>query len=336
MYLLNKKSGFYLFVSLLLITLIGFNCSKGGDGKTKKLTLKMGHCLDTGHPVHKAMVFMSEKLKEKSGGTITLDIYPSSQLGEEKDMIEQLQMGTLALTKVSSSALEQFIPEMKIFGLPYLFRDYDHKWKVLNSEVGKEVLAAGKKRGLIGLGYYEAGSRSFYTKNKAIHTPDDLKGLKIRVQRSPVAINLLKALGASPTPIAWGELYTALQQGTVDGAENNPPSIISARHYEVCKYYSLDEHAAPMDVILVSQKKWNKYSDENKKIIQEALDESIEYQKKVWEEKVAMDMKTLEEAAVKINKPDKELFIKKVQPMYDEVAKDEMIGPLVEKVKKIL
>ena len=160
MFFPNKKFRFYLFISLLIISLIGLSCSKGGDGKTKKLTLKMGHCLDTGHPVHKAMIFMSEKLKEKSGGTITMDVYPSSQLGEEKDMIEQLQMATLALTKVSSSALEQFIPEMKIFGLPYLFSDYNHKWKVLNSEVGKAVLEAGAKRGLIGLGYYEAGSRS--------------------------------------------------------------------------------------------------------------------------------------------------------------------------------
>jgi len=335
MFNFTKKFGSYLFATLAIISLLGLNCGKSGDGKAKKLTLKMGHCLDTGHPVHKAMILMGEKLNEKSGGRITFDVYPSSQLGEEKDLIEQLQMGTLTLTKVSSSALEQFIPEMKIFGLPYLFRDYEHRWKVLNGEIGRAVLSAGAKRGLIGLGYYEAGSRSFYTKDKPINTPEDLKGMKIRVQRSPVAIDLLKALGASPTPIAWGELYTALQQGTVDGAENNPPSIISAHHYEVCKYYSLDEHASPMDVILASKKKWDTFSEENKKIIQEALDESIEYQKKLWEEKVEADMKTLQDAGVKVNKPDKGTFIKKVQPMYDKIAKDELIGPLVEKVKNV-
>ncbi len=335
MFKITKKYGLYLFAALAIISLLELNCGKGGDGKAKKLTLKMGHCLDTGHPVHKAMIFMGEKLNEKSGGRITLDVYPGSQLGEEKDLIEQLQMGTLTLTKVSSSALEQFFPEMKIFGLPYLFRDYEHKWKVLNGEIGKAVLSAGARRGLIGLGYYEAGSRSFYTKDKPINTPEDLKGMKIRVQRSPVAIDLLKALGASPTPIAWGELYTALQQGTVDGAENNPPSVVSAHHYEVCKYYSLDEHAAPMDVILVSKKKWDTFSEEDKKIIQEALDESVEYQKNLWEERVEECIKILKDAGVKVNKPDKEPFIKKVQPMYDEIAKDELIGPLVEKVKNV-
>lgn len=335
MFITTKKFGSYFFAALVMLFLLGLNCGKSEEGKAKKLTLKMGHCLDTGHPVHKAMIFFGEKLKEKSNSRITLDVYPSAQLGEEKDMIEQLQMGTLALTKVSSSALEQFIPEMKIFGLPYLFRNYEHRWNVLNGEVGKAVLAAGAKRGLIGLGYYEAGNRSFYTKDRPINTSEDLKGMKIRVQRSPVAIDLLKALDASPTPIAWGELYTSLQQGTVDGAENNPPSIVSARHYEVCKYYSLDEHASPMDVILVSRKMWHTFSEEDKKIIQEALDESIEFQKKLWEERVEECMQILKDAGVKVNKPDKESFIKKVQSMYNEIAKDELIGPLVEKVKNV-
>jgi tripartite ATP-independent transporter DctP family solute receptor len=332
---INKRINSYLLVTLAIISPFMVNSVESKGAKAKKLTLKMGHCLDTGHPVHKAMVFMGERLEEKSDGRITLDIYPSSQLGEEKDLIEQLQMGILTLAKVSSSVLEQFIPEMKVYGLPYLFRDYEHKWKVLNGEVGNQVLEAGAKRRLIGLGYYEAGSRSFYTKDKPINTPDDLKGMKIRVQRSPIAIDLLKVLGASPTPIDWGELYTALQQGIVDGAENNSPSIVSARHYEVCKYYSLDEHAAPMDVVLVSKRKWDTFSEEDKRIIKEAFDESVEYQKKLWEEMEEECMKILTEAGMKINVPDKEPFIEKVQPMYDDIKKDELLWPLVEEVREV-
>ena len=179
-------------------------------------------------------------------------IYPSSQLGTEREMVELLQIGSLAMTKVSASPLEGFAPEMKIFSIPYIFRDNEHFWRVLNSDLGNDLLSGVEDFRLKGLGYYDAGSRSFYTNDKPIKTPSDLNGLKIRVLNSPTAVATVRALGGAATPVAWGELYTALQQGVVDGAENNPPSYYLSRHYEIARYYSLDEHTSVPDVMLAS------------------------------------------------------------------------------------
>ena len=211
-----------------------------------------------------------------------LDIYPGGQLGAERDLIELLQIGSLAMTKVSSAPLEAFVPEMKIFGIPYVFRDKDHRWKVVNSDLGKQLLLAGEKYFLRGMCYYDAGSRSFYTIDKPIKTPKDLEKMKIRVMKSITSVKMVKALGGSATPIPWGELYTSLQQGVVDGAENNAPSFYLSRHYEVCKYYSLDEHTAVPDILLMSTVVWNNLSPEEQKLLQAAVDESVDYQKILW------------------------------------------------------
>ncbi|MCH9023577.1 MAG: TRAP transporter substrate-binding protein [Planctomycetes bacterium] len=248
---------------ILTATLTCFSLM-GCPQKSDQTVLKIGHGLNEQHPVHKALVFMGEKLKEKSNGKITLEIFPSEQLGSEREMIEQVQQGFLDMTKTSSSPLESFIPVMGVFSVPYVFRDHEHFWKVLKGPIGSKILQAGKEKNLIGLCYYDSGSRSFYTKDRPIMVPDDLKNpkpLKIRVQESKTSMAMVKALGAAPTPIAWGELYIALQTGIVDGAENNPPSFYTSRHYEVCNHYSLDEHSRVPDVVLISTKTWNKPKD---------------------------------------------------------------------------
>lgn len=204
--------------------------------------IRLGHGLNTGHSVHQGMVFFGEKLQEISGGKFKVQIYPSQQLGTERQCLELLQIGSLDMTKVSAGVLENFSPSIKVFGLPYLFRDKEHAFRVLDGPVGEELLNGTEKYWLKGLGYYDSGSRSFYTIDKPIENPNDLEGLKIRVMESQTAIDMVKSFGGSPTPISWGELYTALQQGVVDGAENNPPSFYLSRHYEVCKYYIIDEH----------------------------------------------------------------------------------------------
>jgi len=296
--------------------------------------LKLAHGLNTEHPVHKAMVFMAEKVAEKSGGTMRVDIYPSEQLGNEKECLEKLQMGALAMTKTSSSPLEAFVDEMKVLGLPYIFRDQDHYWKVLKGPIGKELLAAGESRGLKGLCFYDAGARSFYTVKKPIHSPADLKGLKIRVQQSPVAMDMVKAMGASPTPISWGELYTSLQQGVVDGAENNPPSLYTSKHYEICKYYTLDEHTMPPDVLLISPRWWNRLTDEQKRILQEAVDESVEYQRKLWADFTKESLDAVRAAGVQvIVLEDKTPFREAVQPMLE--AQPEKIKSLVQRIQEV-
>jgi len=293
--------------------------------------LKLAHALDTEHPVHKGMVFMAERVKEKSGGRLQIDIYPSGQLGSERECIEQLQAGALAITKSSSSALEAFIPKMKVLGLPYLFRDSEHYWNVLLGPIGKEFLAAGEDVGLKGLCFYDAGARSFYTKDKPIETPADLKGMKIRVQKSEMAIKMVEAMGCAATPIDWGELYTSLQQGVVDGAENNPPSFYSSMHYEVCKYYILEEHTRCPDVLLINASVWNNLSPEFQNILQEATDESVAFQRELWAKKEKECLEAVAQAGVKISHPDKAPFKEATRSVWDEFNGTE-IGDIAKRI----
>src|SRR5688572_20402246 len=297
--------------------------------------IKLAHGLDPQHSVHKGMVFLGEKLAQKSGGTMRVDVYSSGQLGSERECLELVQIGGLAMTKVSASVLEGFAPEFKVFGLPYLFRDDAHKTAVLAGPIGKEILAAPESKFMRGLCYYDSGSRSFYTKTRPVRTPDDLKGLKIRVQESPMAFALIRAFGASATPISFGELYTALQQGVVDGAENNPPSFHLARHYEVCKYYSLDEHTSVPDVVVVSTHFWNSLTPQQQKWLQEAADESAVYQHKLWDASTAESLAAVEKAGVEIVRPDKAAFTAAVADLHAQARKDPIVGPLDRRIAEV-
>ncbi len=279
--------------------------------------LKLAHVLDTSHPVHRGMEFMADRLAEKSGGKMRIDIYPSGQLGAERELIELLQIGSLAITKVSASPMESFVPEMKLFSIPYVFRSEDHLWSVLNGPIGKRILLAGQDYYLRGLCYYDAGSRSFYTKDKPIQSPAELAGLKIRVQKSQTSVKMIQALGGAATPISWGELYTALQQGVVDGAENNPPSFYLSKHYEVCKYYSLDEHTSVPDLLLMSTHVWNSLTDQQQSWLQEAVDESVVHQRKLWKESTDNALAEVRNAGVKVIYPDKSLFREAVTEMHE-------------------
>lgn len=317
------------FFLIILVFLAG--CS----GKRSIKVLKLGHGLDISHPVHHGMVRMAELLDEKSEGKLRIQIYPSGQLGGERECLELLQVGSLAMTKVSAAVMENFAPNFKVLGLPYLFKDKEHMVEVLNGSIGDELLQQGEDYKLLGLCFYDAGSRSFYTKNAPVREPKDLQGLKIRVMKSNTAVKMVNALGGSPTPISYGELYAALQQGVVDGAENNPPSFYSSRHYEICKYYSLDEHTTIPDVLLISTDWWNLLSEEEKKWVKEAAKESVTYQMKVWAESEIESLKAVEEAGVTIVRPDKSKFSSEVAGLYEEYRNQPEKYDLIQRIKAI-
>ncbi len=279
--------------------------------------LKLGHGLDVGHPVHLAMVHMVDQVAALSGGQMRIDIYPGGQLGEERELIEMLQIGSLAMTKVSASPLESFVPEMKVFSVPYVFRSQAHLWRVLEGEIGRGLLRAGEPFYLRGLCYYDAGPRSFYTRGRAVRTPADLDGLKIRVQKSITSTRMVQALGGSATPIDWGELYSALQQGVVDGAENNPPSFYLSRHYEVCRYYTLDEHTWVPDILLISTRVWERLSPQEKIWLDAAVVASVVEQRRLWKEASLEALAAVEQAGVEIIRPDIEPFREAVQPLHE-------------------
>lgn len=325
-----------LFVGLLCAT-VGFalylrSAPQGAEGA--RLVLTLGHSLDTGHPVHLGMLYMKDRLEELSGGTATIDIYPSSVLGTDLQCIEQLQTGSLAMTQASAAAMENFISVMALFSLPYLFRDQDHYWNVLNSPLGQELLMRGQHQFLRGLCYYDAGSRNFYTRSTPIRTPDDLRGLNIRVMPSRTAMDMVRAFGAAPTPIAWGELYSALAQGTVDGAENNPPSFTSNRHHEVARHFTLNHHTRVPDILFISTFAWDRLSPQMQAWVQQAADESSVYQRELWNRMTEESLEIARQAGVAIHEVDVSAFAAKVQPMLDAVENPE-IRTLVQKIREM-
>jgi len=317
---------------LLAVVLCG-SCGKVSDSEPEVI-LKLGHGLPTAHPVHEAMLFMARKVHEKSAGRMRVEVFPNEQLGTEKECIEALQLGYLAMTKTSSAPMENFVDAMQIFGVPYLFRDAEHFWKVLNGPIGKELLLAGEARRLRGLCYYDAGARSFYTKDRAVRSPTQLDGMKIRVQNSVMSMKMVEAMGGSPTPIPWGELYTSLDQGVVDGAENNSPSFRQSRHYEVCKYYILDEHTRLPDMLMISVLLWSRLSAEQQAILQEAVDESVEFQRRQWTRAETRDLQAVEEEGVTIIRPDKEPFRASVEELWKQFEGTE-IGALIERIQEV-
>jgi len=318
-----------LIGGIILITT--FSCI----GPTDKKELKLAHGLPTDHPVHEAMMFMAQRCDELSDGKLTIEVYPSGQLGSEQQCVELVQIGSLAITKVSAAVMESFAEDYKVFGLPYIFKSKEHAFKVFDSDIGKDLLLSTEDKWIRGLTYYDAGSRSFYTISKPITHPDDLVGMKIRVMRSITAMEMVRALGGSATPISWGELYTALQSGVVDGAENNPPSLYTSRHYEVCKFYSLDEHTTIPDVLVISQKIWDDLSEQEQEWVQQAANESAELERKLWAESEKLSIEEVKKAGVKVNYPDKGPFIEKVQPLLESYRDNPVIYSYIERIQEV-
>ena len=267
--------------------------------------MRLAHSLPEDHAVHKAMVKFADLVKERSKGDVEISIFPNGVLGGERETLEQVQNGAVDMTKASASPLETFSPDFKVFNLPFVFRDKDHFFKVLEGSVGETILASSKKAGFIGLAYYDSGARSFYSK-KAINTPDDLKGVKIRVQQSPTTIKMIQTLGATPTPMPYGEVYSALQMGVVDGAENNVTALTNGRHGEVAKFYSMTEHQMVPDVLIISAARWDSLKKPQQDIIKQAAMDSYKLQKQLWADFEKTEAAKAEKLGVKFVKPNKQ------------------------------
>ncbi len=324
--------GVGIIISTALFSAFIRNMKNRDSGDTQ--VLKLSHGLEPVHPVHKGMVLMAERMLELSGGKVKIEIYPSGQLGNETENIEQLQNGALDMAKVSAAPLESFVKEMTVFSIPYVFRDHTHYWKVLEGPIGQDMLLKGAPKGLHGVCYYDSGSRNFYTVSKPVLTPDDLKGQKIRVQKSETAMKMVETLGGSPTPIPWGELYTSLQQKVVDGAENNPPSFYTNRHFEVCKHFSLTEHTRIPDLLLMSEVSWQKLSPQVQMWLKQAAEESVVYQRKLWEEETESNLKECEKIGVTIYRPDLKPFQAKARQMYKDYD-GTVVGEMIQKIEAV-
>lgn len=288
--------------------------------QTKPIVLKLAETHPQDYPTTKGDYEFARLVKERSKGRILVEVYHSKQLGEERAVIEQVQLGAIDMTRVSISAVSAFVRELDAFQLPYLYRDADHMWKVLNGPIGEEILKKHEAYNFVGLGWFEAGSRNFYTK-KPVKTVNDLKGLKIRVQQAPLMVAMVQALGAIATPLPFGEVYSALQTGVVDGAENNWPSYLSTSHYEVAKYFIVDEHTRVPEITVASKKVFDKLSKEDRALLIQAMRDAQPYQYKLWVEYEKVAEKAVRDKGCMITEvgpAEKQKFMDAMKPLYDK------------------
>lgn len=290
--------------------------------KEKSFDLTLAHNLAEDHAVHVAMLAWAEAVEEASNGTIVIDIIPNGTLGSENDCIGQIQAGQLEMTKVSAGSLGNFNSTWNCLSVPYVFSSRDHLYNVMNSEIAEDLYALTEEDGFVGITWLESGIRCFYTKDTAVRTPADLKGLKLRTMTSDMAIAMMDAFGASAMPMGYGEIYTAMQTGVVDGAENNVTALRD--HMDVTKYYCYDEHTMIPDVIVISAEVWNEMSDAQREVMKStALDMTANY-RELW---AAFEQQVIDAATAKgvefVTDVDKDAFFAAVQPIYDNLAANE-------------
>ncbi|WIJ26171.1 TRAP transporter substrate-binding protein [Devosia sp. RR2S18] len=286
-----------------------------------------------GYPTVEAVERFGELLEEKTDGRYTVEVFHSAQLGQEADTIEQTQFGVIDLNRISIGAFGTQVPEATVTQLPFIFRSTEHFHNVLDGPVGEEILAAFDAVDVVALAFYDGGARSFYNSQKPIETPADMEGLKIRVMQSDIFVDMVGALGGNATPMPYGEVYSGIQTGVIDGAENNYPSYDTAGHAEVAKYYSLDEHLMVPEVLVVSKVLWDGLSPEDQAAFREAAEESVAYQRELWAAQEEESRAAVEALGATINEVDKQPFIDAMAPVYEKYVTDPALQDLVARIQ---
>ncbi|TIV99327.1 MAG: TRAP transporter substrate-binding protein [Mesorhizobium sp.] len=271
-----------------------------------------------GYPTVEAVRYMGELIKQRTNGRYSIEVYHSAQLGEEKDTIEQTQTGVIDLNRVSMGPFNGIVPETQVPSLPYMFRSVDQMRHVMDGPIGEQILKAFEAHDLVGLAFYDSGARSFYNTKKDITSIADLKGMKFRVIQSDVFVDMVNALGANATPMAYGEVYSALETGVIDGAENNWPSFESAKHYEVAKHYTIDQHQIVPEVLVMAKASWDKLSPEDQAIVRQAAKDSVVKMRELWDAQEKKSRGIVERAGVKVSEIDKQPLIDAMKPVYDK------------------
>jgi tripartite ATP-independent transporter DctP family solute receptor len=291
----------------------------GVVGAQDKMVIKASDVHPPGYPNIVAMENMGKKLEKETNGRLTMQMYHSMQLGGEKEMIEQAQVGALQIARVSVGTLGPVVDDLNVFNMPFIFRDEAHMRKVIDGPIGDELLAkvTASPARLVGLGWMDAGTRNVYT-NKPITKPADLKGLKMRTMGNPLFVETMNAMGGNGVPLGYNELYSALQTHVVDGAENNPPSMLTANHYQVVKVYSLTGHLIIPEMFVFSKVSWDKLSPADQALIRKHSREVQMEQRELWNKYVGEAETKLKAAGVQFVPADKEAFFKATQPIRDK------------------
>jgi len=325
MQFLTKKSLSTLFISFFISIFLAGYVSAGA--------YKLGHAAPMSHPYHLGALKFAELVKESTHGKISIDVFPASQIGNERDLIEGLQLGTVDFTVTSTGTISSFQPEFGVTDLPFIFRDLDHAYKVLDGAVGNGLYKKIEGIGIKGLSWFENGFRHVSNSKKPINSVEDIKGLKLRTMENPIHVAFFRELGADPTPMAWGEVFSALEQGVVDGQENPVAVLTSAKLYEVQKHYALTGHVYSAVPLMVRLDLFNSFSKEEQTAILNAALEASKYERKLLAEQEINGLVELKAKGMLISNPDRTKFQAAVQPIYEKFSKSigkDLINQVIE------
>ncbi len=314
-------------ISSALIAL-GLAFATGGLGlgaahAQQKLVLKASDVHPEGYPTVAAVESMGKKLEKTSNGRLSVQMFPSMQLGGEKEAIEQAQVGAIALARVSAGALGPVVDKLNVFNLPYVFRDTEHMRKIIDGQIGQDLLddVTSSGKGLVGLAWMDAGARNFYGTKKPIKDLADLKGMKIRVMGNPMFVDMANAMGANGVPMGYDQVFTSLQTGVIDGAENNPPSFVFDNHYQVARYYTVDEHLIVPEMLVMSKKIFDSLSKDEQAGVKKFAREAQMEERTLWDEYQQQAMDKAKKAGiqvVQVSDADKKAFQAAVKPVWDK------------------
>jgi len=327
-----------ILVSLLIGAFVLAGFSGGVQAQEKKIVAKLADTMSPDHPHTRTWVFFADKVKEKTKGRVEIQVFHSGQLGQTKDLYLGLQMGNIELAKMPVSFAGEWIPEVYVFDLPYLFQNREEMWKVFKSPVGSKFFhEIYPRQNLVGMMWADDGGRSVYTFNKPIRKPEDLKGLKIRVQPSAIHIQSINEMGGIATPTAWGEVYLALQQKVLDGAENSPVLFWNSKHWEICKAFSLTEQFWLPTPLLASKKWWDSLPKDVQSEIQAAAQEAEKYFVQIYTADESKALGWAKEKGVQVfTDVDKPAFERRIKPVYDTFVKKYPFGKeLLEQVQAV-
>ena len=288
------------------------------------------------YPTVVAVDHMGKLLSDWTGGRLSIQTFPGRQLGEEKDTIQQTIIGAIDINRVNLAPLNNVVPETAIPSLPYIFRSIDHMHRVMDGAIGQEILASFEAHGLVGLAFYDSGARSFYNTQRAVRSPEDLIGLRIRVQNSDLFVGMVEALGANATPMEFGQVYDALRSGVIDGAENNWPSYESTRHFEVAGYYTLDQHSMSPEVLVMSKASWDKLNAADQALVAKAAALSVPVMRASWNERVERSRAAVIANGNEIvDEVDKQPFIDAMAPVYEQFVTTPELQDLVDRIQAL-
>ncbi len=313
------------FTTVLATTILAVASAlaSGPAAAQQKMVLKASDVHPAGYPTVAAVENMGKKLEKATDGRLSVAMYPSMQLGGEKEAVEQAQIGAIALARVSVGALGPVVDDLNVFNLPYVFRNTTHMQHVIDGPIGQELLdkVTNSGKGLVGLCWMDAGARNFYNTKKPIKTMADLKGMKVRVMGNPMFVDMANAMGGNGVAMGYDQVFSALQTGVVDGAENNPPSFVFDNHYQVAKFYTVDEHLIVPEMLVLSKKSWDAMSKEDQEQLMKFAKEAQLDERKLWEvyEQQAMDKaKAAGIQIIQVSDADKKAFQDAVKPVWDK------------------